>query len=159
MLRTGLLLALAVGCGATSTAQAGCAVVGDSVGVGLGLALRGVCSTSAQVGIGSSAVASRVMADGRWAIVSLGSNDFPRGISPAQRVRSEARVRGALSMVAAKAGRRLILVLPANGARGPVESWAAANAVPTVRFAAGPDGIHPRSYGALAQEVRGRIGD
>ncbi|TGE00614.1 hypothetical protein [Methylobacterium nonmethylotrophicum] len=140
-------------------AQAACMVVGDSVGVGIGMALKGVCSTSAKVGISSTAVAERVRAGGHWTIASLGSNDFPRGIQPAQRVQSEARVRGALATVSAKAGDHLLLVLPANGARGLVQSWAASNGVKTVSFAPGGDNIHPRNYAALAQEIRSRIGE
>jgi hypothetical protein len=139
-------------------AQAACMVVGDSVGVGIGMALNGVCSTSAKVGISSSAVAERVQAGEHWTIASLGSNDFPRSIAPAQRAQSEIRVRAALASVLAKTGSRLLLVLPANGARGLVQGWAAANGVRTVSFAPGRDGIHPRSYTALAREIRRKIG-
>jgi hypothetical protein len=151
--------ALMAGIGICPGAQAACMVVGDSVGVGIGMALRGVCTTSAKVGISSSAVAERVRAGSHWTIASLGSNDFPRGIRPAQRVQSEARVRGALATVSAKAGEHLILVLPANGARGLVQSWATSNGVRTVSFAAGPDDIHPRSYAALAHDIRRSIGE
>lgn len=152
----GLLAGLWFGSGAQAAAP--CMVVGDSVGVGIHMALKD-CQDSTKVGISSSAVAARVQAgrDG-WTIVSLGSNDFPRGIRPAQRTQSEARVRNALALVLAKAGQRLLLVLPANGARGPVESWARSNEVKTVSFLPGPDGIHPRNYIALAREIRGKIG-
>lgn len=140
-------------------AQAACMVVGDSVGVGVGQALQGVCTASAKVGIGSSAVAERVRAGSHWTVASLGSNDFPRGLGAAQRAQSEARVRAALDAVAARAGERLILILPANGARASVQGWAAANGVRTVAFAPGRDGIHPRTYTALAREIRARIGE
>jgi hypothetical protein len=140
-------------------AQAACVVVGDSVGVGIGMALRGVCATSAKVGLSSEAVAERVRPGGHWTIASLGSNDFPRGIKPAQRVQSEARVRGALAQVSAKAGDNLLLVLPANGARSLVQGWAASNGVKTVSFTPGTDNIHPRSYATLAQQIRTRIGE
>ncbi|AIQ91355.1 hypothetical protein [Methylobacterium oryzae] len=155
-LRTVALLAtLCLGSGA----QASCMVVGDSIGVGIGAAMKGVCSSSAKVGISSTAVADRVRAGAHWTIASLGSNDFPRGISPAQRAQSEARVRSALASTLAKAGGRLILILPANGARGTVQSWASSNGVRTVPFAPGPDGIHPRNYTALGREIRSRIGE
>ncbi|SEG63790.1 hypothetical protein SAMN04488144_13113 [Methylobacterium sp. 190mf] len=155
-LRTVALLAtLCLGSGA----QASCMVVGDSIGVGIGAALKGVCSSSAKVGISSTAVADRVRAGSHWTIASLGSNDFPRGIGPAQRAQSEARVRSALASTLAKAGDRLILILPANGARGTVQSWASSNGVRTVPFAPGPDGIHPRNYTSLGREIRSRIGE
>ncbi|MGU3558592.1 hypothetical protein [Methylobacterium radiotolerans] len=153
------IAALLTGLCLCSGAQASCMVVGDSIGVGIGGVLKGVCSNSAKVGISSTAVADRVRAGGHWTIASLGSNDFPRGIGPAQRAQSEARVRGALASTLAKAGDRLILVLPANGARGTVQSWASSNGVRTVSFAPGSDGIHPRNYASLGREIRSRIGE
>ena len=155
LLVAGVLGSIWIGSGA----QAACMVVGDSIGVGIGMALKGVCSTSAKVGISSSAVADRVRAGGHWTVASLGINDFPRGIHPAQRAQSEMRVRGALASISARAGDRLLLVLPANGARALVQSWAASNGVRTVSFAPGPDGIHPRNYAVLGREIRGRIGE
>ena len=150
-----LLTGLCLGSGA----QASCMVVGDSIGVGIGAALKGVCSSSAKVGISSTAVAERVRAGGHWTIAALGSNDFPRGIGSAQRAQSEARVRSALASTWAKAGDRLILGLPANGARAIVQGWASSNGVRTVSFAPGPDGIHPRNYATLGREIRSRIGE
>ena len=136
-----------------------CMVVGDSVGVGISMALKGVCDSSAKVGIGSSAVAARVPAGSNWTIVSLGSNDFPRSIRPAQRAQSEIRVRNALTLVLAKTGKHLVLVLPANGARGLVASWAEAHDVRHVSFSPGPDGIHPRNYAELARRIRGEMSE
>ncbi|GJE39782.1 hypothetical protein [Methylobacterium persicinum] len=150
-----LLMGLCIGSGA----QASCMVVGDSIGVGIGAALKGVCQSSAKVGISSIAVAERVRAGAHWTIASLGSNDFPRGIGAAQRSQSEARVRSALVSASAKAGDHLILVLPANGARGIVQSWASLKGVRTVSFSPGPDGIHPRNYNALGREIQSRISD
>jgi hypothetical protein len=138
-------------------ACAGCMVVGDSVAVGLGSALGG-CGVSARVGLSAEASAARVHSGGNFVVASLGSNDFPRGISPAQRARSDARVRHALQHAYAASGGRLILVLPANGARATVASWAAQHGVRTVAFAPRGDGIHPRNYAELAQRVRAATG-
>ncbi len=79
---------------------------------------EGRCSSSAKVGISSTAVADRVRAGSHWTIASLGSNDFPRGIGPAQRAQSEARVRSALASTLAKAGDRLILILRRTALEG-----------------------------------------
>jgi hypothetical protein len=136
-----------------SPAAASCRIVGDSVAIGLGAAMRG-CSVAARVGIGSVKAASRVGTGEEWVIVAIGSNDFPMRITPAQRKQSDANVRRALSHVEAVAGRRAIVVVPANGGRDTVESWLASHGLRSVSFAAGPDGIHPRSYGELAQRVR-----
>ena len=141
-----------------SPANASCRVIGDSVGVGLGQALRS-CATSARIGISSQAAASRVRGGGEWLVVSLGSNDFPRGITSRQRVASDAHVRAALSRVMSVAGGRVIVVVPANGAHATVASWVAAHGVRSVSFVAGRDGIHPNSYAELASRVRAAMGD
>jgi hypothetical protein len=138
---------------AASPAVASCRVVGDSVAVGLGAALH-PCSVSARVGISSLKAASRVPQGDEWVIVAIGSNDFPRGISAPQRKLSDTNVRRALSHVEAVAGRRAIVVVPANGGRKTVESWLSSHGLRSVSFSAGPDGIHPRSYGELAKRVR-----
>jgi hypothetical protein len=67
-------------------------------------------------------------------------------------------VRHALEHAYASAGGRLLLILPANGARATVASWAAQHGVPTVGFAPRGDGIHPRDYAELAQRVRAKAG-
>lgn len=147
---------VAIACASQSpTASAACAVFGDSIGVGLGAALKGACSTSAQIGILSNAVAARVTPGDRWAIVSLGSNDFPAGLSPLEKSFSERRVERSLDDVDSKVGKRLILILPANEARSMVSGWASRHGVPTVSFIAGPDGIHPKKaeYNAMAQKL------
>ncbi len=136
-----------------SPAAASCHVVGDSVAVGLGAALR-PCSVSARIGLSSLNAASRVGHSGDWVIVALGSNDFPRGISAAQRRLSDINVRRALSRIEAAAGRRAIVIVPANGGRGTVESWLASHGLRSLSFSAGRDGIHPKSYGELARRVR-----
>jgi hypothetical protein len=138
---------------AASPAVASCRVVGDSVAVGLAAALH-PCSVSARIGLSSLKAASRVGHGDEWVIVAIGSNDFPRGISAAQRKLSDTNVRRALSSVEAVAGRRAIVVVPANGGRETVESWLSSHGLRSVSFSAGPDGIHPRSYGELAKRVR-----
>ncbi len=137
-------------------ALAGCQVVGDSVAVGVGRAM-GVCAVSARIGISSTASAASVRGGG-WVIASIGSNDFPRGISVRQRVQSVERTRRALASAYAAAGGQLILLVPANGARGVVSAWAAERGVRAVSFSPGRDGIHPRDYGGLARQLRAMIG-
>jgi lysophospholipase L1-like esterase len=156
MPRLAITLAVAgavLGVTVATPAVASCRVVGDSVAVGLGAVLR-TCAVAARIGIGSVEAASRIGKGDAWVIVAIGSNDFPRGISPAQRKQSEANVRRALSRIAAVAGARAIVVVPANGGRDTVASWLASHGLRSVSFAAGPDGIHPRSYGALAKRIR-----
>ena len=69
------------------------------------------------------------------------------------------RVRAALANAYARAGSRLVLILPANGARSTVAGWAASHGVQTIAFQPGRDGIHPASYPSLAQRVRSVIGN
>jgi hypothetical protein len=147
----------AFACLAVRAHASSCTIVGDSVAVGLGTALGG-CGVSAKVGISASAAAARVHSGGNWVVASMGSNDFPSGITSAQRAQSDARVRNALEHAYASAGGRLLLILPANGARATVASWAAQHGVPTVAFAPRGDGIHPRDYAELAQRVRAKAG-
>jgi hypothetical protein len=87
---------------AASPAAANCRVVGDSVAVGLGAALR-PCSVSAGVGLSAMNTARRVGRNDGWVIVALGSNDFPKRMSPAQRRQSDTNVRRALSRIEAAA--------------------------------------------------------
>lgn len=136
-------------------ASASCAVFGDSIGLGLGQAMHGVCPTSAEIGILSSVVASRVKPGATWTIVSLGSNDFPKGLNPAMIAISETRVRKALADVAAKITRGLILVLPANDGRTIVSTWASEHGVATLSFKPGADGVHPlkAGYDGMAREA------
>ena len=143
---------------AASPAAATCRVVGDSVAVGLGAALR-PCSVSASVGLSASNTARRVGRNDGWVIVALGSNDFPKRMSPAQRKQSDANVRRALSRIEAGAGKRVIVIVPANGGRGTVESWLSSRGLRSLSFSAGSDGIHPKSYGELARRVRAMMAD
>lgn len=140
-------------------ASASCAVFGDSIGLGLGHALNGACPTWAQIGILSSVVAAKVTPGDRWAVVSLGSNDFPTGLTPEMKMRSAARVNKALFDVYGKVGKHLILIVPANEARPIVRAWADTHGVPAIDFEPGQDGVHPRkaSYEAMAQEIKSRI--
>jgi len=139
------------------SALAACAVVGDSVAVGVAQAMR-ECGHSARVGLSSTAAASQAPR-GKTVIASIGSNDFPRGISERQRQMSDSRVRAALSHAYRNSGGKLILILPSNEARATVASWAAAHGVRTVDYAAGRDGVHPRDYRDVARRVRGAMGE
>jgi hypothetical protein len=105
---------------AASPAAANCRVVGDSVAVGLGAALR-PCSVSASVGLSAMNTARRLGRNDGWVIVALGSNDFPKAPTKA---RGETRQCGhggqrALHM-------RQDAALP--GSTSPVTSGAAATA-------------------------------
>jgi lysophospholipase L1-like esterase len=140
----------------SSSAHAECAIFGDSIGLGLGHALKGACSTTAEIGILSSVVASRVTAGDRWTIVSLGSNDYPTGLDAQMKSYSKARVEKALADVFAKAGDRLILILPANDAHAIVADWAGKHGIQTIGFDPGADGIHPRvaGYESMAHQIK-----
>ena len=63
-------------------------------------------------------------------------------------------VRRALSRIEAVAGKRAIVIVPANDGRGTVESWLSSHVMRSLYFSAGSDGIHPKSYGDLARRVR-----
>ena len=128
----------------TSLPAFACEVDGDSIALALS-AVMPECSHSAQNGISSTAVVPRVRGGQGLVIASAGSNDTTRlGVIAPSLDRILARSRG-----------NLLLILPANGARGTVAAWAARHRVRTVSFAPGDDGIHPRDYGELASRVRG----
>ncbi len=138
-------LLIAVALCVMSVPALACEIDGDSIAVGLA-SLMPECRHSAKSGITSDAVAARVRG-GSLVIASAGSNDWAQ----------LDRIPPALDRILAHAHGRLLLILPANNARGVVAGWAAEHGVPTVGFTPGGDGIHPRSYRELASRVRAAL--
>ena len=130
-----------------SHASATCAVVGDSIAVGLRSYFR-ECRTDAKIGIGTKAVAARVTGRADVIIVSAGSNDY-----------STPGLLGRLKALRARArSARVIWILPApRSAAAAVEGVAHAHGDAVVAFAVSStdrEHIHPQSSKALAAEIR-----
>ena len=118
-----------------------CLIAGDSIAVGIGQHLR-QCVTNAKVGISSAAVIQRV-GNANLLIVSAGSND-PRN----------PRLEANLKAIRARAD-RVIWIVPQNRrAAQVVFSVARFFGDSVVTFTPSRDGIHPKSYGVLAESVR-----
>lgn len=126
-------------------AASGCFIVGDSIAVGLAAQMP-ECASSASVGIPARAVVARVRV-AKMVVVSAGSNDL----------RDSPSLRAALEHIRARAGSSIVWVLPANGARRAVFDIARRHGDRTVGFQPGRDGVHPRSYRALARAVRSEM--
>jgi hypothetical protein len=128
--------------GSASNADAvPCAVIGDSIAVGIAAQLP-ACRRNAKIGIPSTAVVSRVDKSAAVTVVSAGSNDplNPKLTENLKRIRNRAK--------------RVVWVLPVNPkARAAVKAVAAAYGDPTVSFAPAGDHVHPQSYAALANAV------
>jgi lysozyme family protein len=123
-------------------------ILGDSIAVGLSAEFPGA-ERFALVGISTRAIAAMIPAQfpvGVTVILSAGSNDLRD--SPAL----EAALRALRSGIPPELP--VIWILPSNEARPAVERVAEVRGDTTVAFIPGPDGIHPRSYRALADDVR-----
>jgi lysozyme family protein len=123
-------------------------ILGDSIAVGLGQQFP---QAEVDAVVGASAAAIYRAAGDHFdfsipIIISAGSNDLRS--SP----ELEATLRQIRSVL--PADESPIWILPANDARASVEKVAAEYGDTTVAFAPGRDGIHPRSYVALAEDVR-----
>ena len=119
-----------------------CLIAGDSIAVGTGPHLR-QCVTNAKVGISSAAIIPRV-GNAKLLIVSAGSNDP-----------NNPRLEDNLRAIRAKGNaREVVWILPANmNAALTVSKVARSYGDRTVSFTPGRDGIHPRSYRALAASI------
>jgi lysozyme family protein len=128
-------------------------ILGDSIAEGLGQQFPGA-RTYARVGASTRAILAMIPDQfpvGVPVIISAGSNDLRD--SPAL----EAALRALRSGI--PPALPVIWILPANEARPAVERVAEIRGDTTVAFTPGRDGIHPRSYRALADDVRAVIGD
>lgn len=118
-----------------------CAVVGDSIALGVGTELHR-CAVNATVGIPSTEIIGRVQ-HASILVVSAGSND-PRN------PKLEANFRA----IRARATQKVIWISPMDPvAAAAVSRVAKLHGDPVVHFAPRPDHIHPRSYPALAGRV------
>ncbi len=134
-------------------------VIGDSIALGTAQALG--CSCHAIEGASYATIATWEVPNVDTLIVSMGTN--PGGKGP----NALAAVRPALQTVANKASaagvRQIIWIAPnyypplLSQERQIVQSFARSRDDPCVAFIAGADGIHPRSYAALANDVRSMI--
>ena len=118
-----------------------CLAAGDSLIVGLAPYLHG-CTINAKVGISSAAIIQRV-GNTKLLIVSAGSND---PYNP--------RLEANLKAIRAKAN-KVIWIVPQNRRAAQVAlSVARFFGDSVVTFTPSRDGIHPKSYGVLAESVR-----
>jgi len=130
-----------------SPASATCAVVGDSIALGLRGYFR-ECRTSAKIGIGTKAVAARVTGRADVIILSAGSNDY-----------STPGLLGRLKALRSRAGSaRVIWIRPApRRAAAAVETVAHAHGDAVVAFAVSRTDrvhLHPQSSRTLAADIR-----
>ncbi len=117
-----------------------CAVIGDSISLGVSPVLP--CAVNAKGGIPSGAVIARV--DPTVVnVVSAGSND-PRNHNLASNLlQIRQRAKSVIWIVPVHSRAARLVRAAAKGAADPV-----------VTFKPGRDGVHPRSYRALADAIR-----
>lgn len=114
-----------------------CLIVGDSIAVGVA-PHRPECAVEARVGVSAASfVASRTASD--TVIVSLGSNDGADPTAALHRLRERITAR------------RVIWIVPAYRWADQVRAVARQHNDTSITVVAGPDGVHPASYRALAQ--------
>ncbi|MBV9419079.1 MAG: hypothetical protein JO348_04840 [Alphaproteobacteria bacterium] len=119
-----------------------CAVIGDSIALGVGLQLHG-CAVNAQVGAPSSEIIGRVE-DAHVLVVSAGSND-------AHNPELEHNIR----TIRSKAHGHVVWIAPADPkAAAVVQRVAYQHGDRVVHFKPREDNIHPRDYGQLAGKVQ-----
>jgi hypothetical protein len=128
-----------------------CFIAGDCIATspfGLGGQFP-ACGVSARVGASSTAIIPRVpTVPLKWLVISAGSND-PR--NPKLEENLEA-------MRARANADRVVWVVPVHKAAAKaVRAVAAHHDDAVVPFVPGRDGVHPRSYGALARAVAAKI--
>lgn len=137
--------------GIRPAARVACAVIGDSIALGVGESMR-FCTTVATKGIGSQAISMRTPGtNGARVVISAGAND---PLNPALEENLETiRSRASASRVVWNAPRH-----PRAG--GIVARVAARHGDRVVSLYAIPtrDGTHPVSYPTLAAMVRYRLG-
>lgn len=122
-----------------------CAIIGDSIAVGIAQQ-RFNCTVDARVGLSSSAIV-RIVGDGDLIVISAGSNDpnNPKLISNLEAIRS-------------KRTGKVIWIIPVHPvAAASVRLVAQKHQDMVVSFKPGKDGVHPKSYKALAGYIRAFI--
>lgn len=118
-----------------------CAVVGDSIALGVGTELHR-CAVNATVGIPSTDIIGRVQ-HANVLVVSAGSND-------PHNPKLEANLRA----IRARAAQKVIWISPIDPvAAAAVSRVAKLHGDTVVHFTPRPDKVHPRSYPALAGRV------
>jgi len=128
-----------------------CLVLGDSIAVGTGQALRAegvVCRLEAAVGISTAGWRVRfapwdIPAD--VVVISLGSNDGGRAAYPdLWQIRKRIKAK------------KVIWILPANNhvAASAISAMATELGDYVMAFAPAKDGIHPHSYTPLAEHIK-----
>jgi putative chitinase len=123
-------------------------ILGDSIAQGLGQEFPGA-ETIARVGASTRAILAMIPAQFPVdvpVIISAGTNDLWDTVA------LEAALRALRSGI--PPALPVIWILPSNDARSAVERVAEVRGDTTVAFTPGRDGIHPRSYRALADDVR-----
>jgi len=123
-------------------ARANCAIVGDSIALGVGLIMR-ECLADAKSGIPSADVIARVHpADVLF--VSAGSNDP-----------TNPQLEDNLSAIRAKASAAVVWIEPlSRPVAAVVRRVADSHNDAVVQFEPSSDGVHPRSYNDLAIALR-----
>jgi hypothetical protein len=121
-----------------------CAFVGDSIVTREGLGqFFPECEVVAEVGRSTRAMLGTVPPVD-VVVISAGSNDDPEG-----------QLRVWLYQLRNEAPGIVVWIAPAEENRAQIiYDVAAMNGDAVVRFEAGTDGVHPRSYSALARDVR-----
>jgi len=120
-----------------------CAIVGDSIALGVGTELQG-CIVNAAPGVPSADIIGRVE-DAAVVVVSAGSNDWRNPQLEENLVTIRERAHGAKSV---------IWIAPANPkAAEAVKRVARRYGDKVVSFKPRADHVHPANYGALAFSV------
>jgi hypothetical protein len=122
-----------------------CALIGDSLATHPGLGgFFPQCEIRAHVGFPSQTIIRLASGSLTWAIISAGSNDprNPELQTNLEKIRSRVRAD------------RVVWVAPANPrAAWTVRAVAWTHGDGIASFASGKDGVHPKSYAALASSV------
>ena len=130
--------------GVPGIANAGGAIIGDSIAVGVGAQFSHGATVRAKVGISSGAIIARAGVTARWVAISAGSNDPTNHSLSANLEAIRARIHAG----------QIIWIIPRNVvAAKAVITLAHRHGDTTVGFLAGHDGIHPQSYVALARDI------
>lgn len=122
-----------------------CAIIGDSIALGLALAMP-ECASKAVVGASSGTIRSWSLPECYdFAVISAGSND----------PRNPALKRNLRAIRAGLCARRVLWIFPANlQARRAVQYASSVFGDSAMPFLPAKDGVHPRSYKSLARSVK-----